>query len=172
MASEDREINHLITPTLMFTGKQCGKTEEALNFYAAVFRNAHVGGILRYGAGEEPDREGTIKHAAFTLEGQEFAAMDSARVHNFIFNEAISFAVNCNTQAEIDYYWGKLSADPASEQCGWLKDRYGVSWQIVPAALAIMLRDKDRDKRMRVTESFLKMKKFDISNLERAYAGR
>ena len=165
------KIKQKITPTLMFVGKQSGKAEEAIDFYMTVFHNAKVGDILRYSKGEEPDKEGTIKHAAFVLEGLEFAAMDSARVHNFAFNEAISFIVNCETQEEIDYYWGKLSADPKAEQCGWLKDRYGVSWQIVPNVMEEMLRTKDRAKLARVTEAFLKMKKFDIEVLKKAYEG-
>ncbi len=160
-----------ITPTLMFVDKQCGKAEEAINFYATVFHNAKVGDILRYSKGEEPDKAGTIKHAAFALEGMEFAAMDSARVHNFAFNEAISFIVHCETQEEIDYYWGKLSADPKAEQCGWLKDKYGVSWQIVPTIMEEMLGDKDEERLARVTEAFLKMKKFDIEALLKAYGG-
>ena len=165
------EIKQNITPTLMFADKQSGKAEEAINFYITVFHNAKVGDILRYSKGEEPDKVGTIKHAAFALEGQEFAAMDSARVHNFAFNEAISFIVHCETQEEIDYYWGKLSADPKAEQCGWLKDKYGVSWQIVPTVMEEMLRDKDEERLARVTEAFLKMKKFDIAKLEMAYKG-
>ena len=103
----NHKIKQKITPTLMFVGRQCGKAEEAINFYASVFKDGQIGGILRYGKGEEPDREGTIKHAEFTLEGQEFAAMDSAHGHNFTFNEAISFMVHCDTQDEIDYYWDK-----------------------------------------------------------------
>ncbi len=161
----------MITPTLMFVGKQSGKAEEAINFYATVFHNAKVGDALRYGKGEEPDKAGTIKHAAFTLEGQEFAAMDSAREHDFAFNEAISLIVHCEMQEEIDYYWGKLSADPKAEQCGWLKDKYGVSWQIVPTIMDEMLRDKDEERLARVTEAFLKMKKFDIEVLVKAYKG-
>jgi predicted 3-demethylubiquinone-9 3-methyltransferase (glyoxalase superfamily) len=168
----EREINQRIIPTLMFVGDTCGKTEEAINFYISVFHNAKVGDILRYSKGEEPDKEGTIKHAAFTLENQEFAAMDSAREYNFTFNEAISFMVHCNTQDEIDYYWGKLSADPAAEQCGWLKDKYGLSWQIVPDVMAEMLMDKDKKKIARVTEAFLKMKKFDIAKLKKVYEGK
>ncbi len=160
-----------ITPTLMFVGKQSGRAEEAINFYATVFHNAKVGDIDRYSKGEEPDKAGTIKHAAFTLEGQEFAAMDSALEHGFAFNEAISFIVNCETQEEIDYYWGKLSADPKAEQCGWLKDKYGVSWQIVPTVMDEMLRDNDKERLARVTEAFLKMKKFDIEVLLKAYKG-
>jgi len=165
----DREMKQKITPTLMFVGDVCGKAEKAIHFYASVFRRSQVGNILRYGKGEEPDKEGTIKHAAFTLESQEFAAMDSARAHNFAFNEAISFMVYCDSQEEIDYYWGKLSAVPAAEQCGWLKDRYGLSWQIVPTVMDEMLKAKDRKKVARVTEAFLKMKKFDIEALKQVY---
>lgn len=165
----ERKITQKIIPTLLFVGKQAGKAEEAIRFYASVFRNANVGDMDRYGKGEEPEKEGTVKHAAFTLEGQEFAAMDSAREHRFTFNEAISFMVNCDTQKEIDYYWGKLSADPKAEQCGWLKDRYGLSWQIVPTVMDDMLKAKDKKKVARVTEAFLNMKKFDIAKLEEAY---
>ncbi|MCC7577141.1 MAG: VOC family protein [Methanomethylovorans sp.] len=165
----DRKIDQKITPTLMFTSDVCGKAEEAINFYTSVFRNATVGDILRYIAGEEPDNEGTIKHAAFILEGQGFAAMDSAYEHNFTFNEAISLIVYCDTQKEIDHYWDKLSAVPEAEQCGWLKDGFGVSWQIVPTIMKEMMQDKDPEKLARVTEAFLKMKKFDIAELRKAY---
>jgi predicted 3-demethylubiquinone-9 3-methyltransferase (glyoxalase superfamily) len=165
----DRKIKQRIIPTLMFVGKQCGKAEDAINFYTSVFGSARVGDILRYSKGEEPDKEGTVKHAAFMLEGQQFAAMDSARGHNFAFNEAISFMVHCDTQKEIDYYWGKLSADPKAEQCGWLKDKYGLSWQIVPTIMDEMLKDNDKKKIARVTEAFLQMKKFDIAKLKKAY---
>jgi predicted 3-demethylubiquinone-9 3-methyltransferase (glyoxalase superfamily) len=165
----NREIKQRIIPTLMFVGEQCGNAEEAINSYTSVFHSAKVSNMLRYGKNEEPDKEGTIKHAVFTLEGQEFAAMDSAREHNFTFNEAISFMVHCDTQEEIDYYWGKLSADPKAEQCGWLKDKYGLSWQVVPTVMDEMLKDKDKRKLARVTEAFLKMKKFDIAKLKEAY---
>jgi predicted 3-demethylubiquinone-9 3-methyltransferase (glyoxalase superfamily) len=170
MFTGDRKTKQRIVPTLMFVGKQSGKAEEAINFYASVFDSARVGGdILRYSKGEEPDKEGTVKHASFMLEGQEFAAMDSARGQNFAFNEAISFMVHCETQKEIDYYWGKLSAYPEAEQCGWLKDKYGLSWQIVPNIMDEMLKDNDEKKIARVTEAFLQMKKFDIAKLEEAY---
>ena len=167
----ERKIKQKITPTLMFVREVCGKSDEAINFYASIFNNAKVGDILRYGRGEEPDKEGTVKHAAFTLLGQEYAAMDSARGHNFTFNEAISLMVHCDTQEEIDYYWGKLTADPKAEQCGWLKDKYGLSWQIVPSVMDEMFKEKDEKKIARVTEAFLKMKKFDIDALKRAYEG-
>ena len=164
-----RTIKQKITPTLLFVGKQSGKAEEAIEFYGTVFNNARVDDILRYGEGEQPEVKGTVKHADFTLEGQGFAAMDSAFEHQFTLNEAISFEVHCETQREIDHYWEKLSADPRAEQCGWLKDKYGLSWQIVPTALDEMLRDKDEKKLARVTAAFLKMKKFDIESLKRAY---
>ncbi|HEY3378413.1 MAG TPA: VOC family protein [Armatimonadota bacterium] len=167
----ERPIAQRIIPTLMFVGAVYGKAEEAINFYTSVFRNAQVGEIVRYGKEQAPDREGTVTHASFTLEGQQFAAMDSAYPHAFAFNEAISFVVNCSTQAEIDYYWAQLSADPSAEQCGWLKDRYGLSWQVVPTVLADMLQDPDPEKVARVTEAFLQMKKFDLAALQRAYQG-
>ncbi len=168
----DPKIKQKIAPTLMFVGAVSGKAEDAINFYTSVFHNAKAGSILRYGKGEEPDTEGTIKHAVFTLEGMEFAAMDSARPHDFTFNEAISLIVNCETQEEIDYYWNKLSADPNAEQCGWLKDKYGVSWQVTPTAMDKMLGDKDEKRVARVTEAFLKMKKFDLATLQQAYDGK
>lgn len=168
----DREMKQKITPTLMFAGEQCGKAEAAIHFYTSLFNKARIGDILRYGKGEQPDTAGTVKHAAFTLEEQEFAAMDSARGHNFTFNEAISFMVECATQKEIDYYWERLIADGGQEGvCGWLKDRFGVSWQVTPTVLAKMLLDRDKEKVERVTNAFLAMKKFDIKALEKAYKG-
>ena len=169
MLAGDHKIKQKIVPTLLFVGDVCGMAEEAIDQYTSIFRDAEVGNIHRYSKGEGPDKEGTIKHASFTLAGQEFAAMDSAAAHKFSFNEAISFMVHCDTQEEIDYYWAKLSAVPAAEQCGWLKDKYGLSWQIVPAVMNEMLRDHDPAKLARVTEAFLKMKKFDIATLEHAY---
>lgn len=165
----DRKIKQRIIPTLLFVGKQYGKAEEAMNFYASVFEDARVGDILHYSKGEEPDKEGTVKHASFILEGQEFAAMDSAREHNFEFNEAISFMVHCETQEEIDSYWGKLSAYSEAEQCGWLKDKYGLSWQIVPNLMDEMFKDNDEKRIERVTGAFLQMKKLDIAKLKEAY---
>jgi predicted 3-demethylubiquinone-9 3-methyltransferase (glyoxalase superfamily) len=164
-----RETKQKITPTLMFVGAQCGRAEEAANFYASVFHHAKVGHVMRYGENEAPDKAGTIKHAGVTLEGENFAVMDSARAHNFTFNEAISFMVQCNDQDEIDYFWSRLSADPKTEQCGWLKDKFGLSWQIVPTVMGEMLGDKDKTRVARVTEAFLKMKKFDIAKLKEAY---
>lgn len=171
MLMGQRPITQRIIPTLMFVGSVYGKAEEAIRLYASIFPDAHVGEIMRYGKDQAPDREGTITHASFTLAGQQFAAMDSAYPHAFAFNEAISFVVHCTTQDEIDHYWGQLSADPGAEQCGWLKDKFGLSWQIVPAVLPGMLQDPDPRKVARVTEVFLQMKKFDLAALQRAYTG-
>ena len=160
-----------ITPTLMFVGDVCGKAQEAMEFYASVLPDSSVDFVQPYEAGAEPDVEGTVQYASFQLAGQQFAAMDSAREHDFTFNEAISLMVHCKDQAEIDRYWEALSVVPESEQCGWLKDRYGVSWQIVPADMDEMLQNGSPDQVARVTQAFLQMKKFDIAELERAYAG-
>jgi len=172
MAMGARPVKQKIIPTLLYVGPQAGKAEEAIRLYVSVFENSGVGDIDRHAKGEEPDREGTVRHGAFTLEGQEFAAMDSAYGHEFAFNEAVSFMRLCETQPEIDRFWEKLTADGGQESnCGWLKDRFGVSWQIAPAGLDAMLRDPDSGKVERVTNAFLKMKKFDIAELERAYRG-
>jgi predicted 3-demethylubiquinone-9 3-methyltransferase (glyoxalase superfamily) len=170
--SSGADVKQKITPAIMFVGRVCGKAEEAINFWISVFRKAKVDAIQRYGKGEEPDQEGTLKYAAFSLFGQEFGAMDSAYKHAFMFNEAISFIVSCDTQEEIDTYWKKLSAVPEAEQCGWLKDKYGISWQVVPASMDDMLRGDDQEKIDRVTEAFLVMKKLDIVKLQEAYEGK
>jgi predicted 3-demethylubiquinone-9 3-methyltransferase (glyoxalase superfamily) len=160
-----------IVPSLMFVGKNCGKAEEAREFYLSVFRNSKPGAVFRYGPGQEPDKEGTVMFADYMLEGQWFAAMDSAREHRFNFNEAISFMVNCTTQEDVDYFWEKLSAVPEAEQCGWLKDKYGLSWQIVPTVMDEMMANGTREQIDRVTQAFLPMKKLVIAELEKAYKG-
>jgi len=172
LSNASGEERPFITPSLMFVGAVCGKAEEASDFYLSVFGNAKRGIIARYPDGMEPDKEGTIMFTDFMLLGQWFAAMDSARMHDFAFNEAVSFMVHCDTQEEIDYYWDRLSAVPEAEQCGWLKDRYGFSWQIVPAVIDKMLQDQDRERLDRVTQAFLKMKKFDLAALQGAYDGK
>lgn len=172
LSQEGNEARPEIVPSLMFVREVCGKAEEAINFYVSVFKDAKVGPMFRYGANQKPDKEGTIMFADFTLLGQWFAAMDSAQDHSFNFNEAISFMVKCDNQAEIDYYWERLSKVPEAEQCGWLKDQYGLSWQIVPSDMDEMMADDDPEKRDRVTQAFLKMKKFDIAKLREAYEGK
>jgi predicted 3-demethylubiquinone-9 3-methyltransferase (glyoxalase superfamily) len=137
----------------------------------SIFRHSTRGAIVRYGAGQAPDKEGAVMFTDFMLESQWFAAMESAHEHKFKFNEAISLMVNCDTQEEIDYYWEKLSAVPEAEQCGWLKDKFGISWQIVPAAMDTMMRDGNPGQIARVTQAFLKMKKFDLAALRKAYQG-
>jgi predicted 3-demethylubiquinone-9 3-methyltransferase (glyoxalase superfamily) len=169
----DREFTQRITPVLMFVGSVCGKAEQAITLYTSVFAghgpgDSKVSMVSRYGAGEGPDQEGTVRYASFDLLGQEFGAMDSAHAHQFAFNEAVSLLVPCDTQDEIDYLWGKLSADPKAEQCGWLKDRFGVSWQISPSVMNRIMGSGDQEKIDRVTQAFLPMKKLDIAALERA----
>lgn len=165
------DVGQTITPLLMFVGKQHGRAEEAIKLYTEVFANSTIDGILRYAAGEG-DTEGTVKHAQFGLNHEKFMAIDSGWEHAFNFNEAISLQIFCETQAEIDYFWAKLTADGGKEgPCGWLKDKFGVSWQVVPKALQAMISDPNTARTARVTQAFLQMKKFDIETLERAYAG-
>lgn len=161
-----------IVPSLLFVGEAAGRAEEAINFYRSIFNDSKMGIIQHYGPGQEPDREGTVMYADFMLAGQWFAAMDSAYPHEFAFNEAISLLVSCDNQREIDAYWDKLSAVPEAEQCGWLKDRFGLSWQVSPADMNKMMRDGSPEQIARVTEAFLQMKKFDLAVLRDAFAGR
>lgn len=171
LTNPDGEPRPAIIPSLMFVGENCGKAEEAREFYLSVFRNAKPGALFRYGPGQEPDKEGMVMFTDFMLEHTWLAAMDSAQAHPFQFNEAISLLVSCKTQEEIDSYWEKLSASPEAEQCGWLKDKFGVSWQISPVALDEMMSKGAPEQRDRVTKAFLKMKKFDVAALEKAFAG-
>jgi predicted 3-demethylubiquinone-9 3-methyltransferase (glyoxalase superfamily) len=159
------DVGQKFTPSLMFTNANAGRAEQAIHFYTSVFADSSVKGIMRYSA-SDPDVEGTIKHAQFKLGKRIFMAMDSSLPHQFSFNEAISFVVDCDTQEEIDYYWGKLSAVPEAEQCGWLKDQFGVSWQIVPTILGQLMSDPARSQR--VINAFMQMKKFDIEKLKQA----
>lgn len=167
LADPEGEKRPLIIPSLLFVTDTCDKAEEATNFYLSVFKNTKRGNIARYPAGMEPNKEGAIMFTDFMLENQWFAAMDgSSKMHKFAFNEAVSLMVNCDTQEEIDYYWEKLSAHPESEQCGWVKDKYGVSWQITPVELEALM-SGDEAKTARVTQAFMKMKKFDIAELRK-----
>ncbi len=166
---EDRPI---IIPSLLFVGEVYGKAKEAMEFYLSVFKNSKKGSVVYYGKGQEPDKEGAVMFADFKLLDSWFVVMDSAREHKFSFNEAISFIVYCEDQKEVDYYWEKLSAVPEAEQCGWLKDKYGVSWQIVPVAMNKMMEKGTKAQVDRVTQAFLPMKKLVIADLEKAYKGR
>lgn len=171
LTDPDGEVRPLILPSLLFVGAVYGKAEEASQFYLSVFQDSTRGALARYPAGAEPDKEGAIMFTDFRLLDRWFTAMDSAQAHGFAFNEAISFIVRCEDQQEIDFYWNKLSAVPEAEQCGWLKDPYGVSWQIVPSAIDEMMSKGNPEQVARVTEAFLKMKKFDIATLNEAYKG-
>ena len=159
-----------IVPYLLFVGKQHGKAEEAVNFYTSLFKDSGIENIVNYGPGQE-EEEGTVMHAAFRLAGLEFMAMDSNQEHQFTFTEAISLYVDCHSQEEVDFFWEKLGegGDESAQQCGWLKDRYGVSWQIVPSVLIDLINDPDPEKAKRVTEAMLQMKKIEIPVLEQAY---
>jgi predicted 3-demethylubiquinone-9 3-methyltransferase (glyoxalase superfamily) len=154
-----------ITPALMFTGSQAGKAEQAMNFYTSLFSDSKIEDINRYLAGEG-DVEGTVKHARFDLSHQSFIALDSSAQHGFQFNEAISIVVECDTQQEIDHYWNAFTKEGQESMCGWLKDKFGVSWQIVPTILGKLMMDPERAPR--VMKAFLTMKKFDIQKLQNA----
>jgi predicted 3-demethylubiquinone-9 3-methyltransferase (glyoxalase superfamily) len=160
-----------ISPFLMFVGKQQGRAEEAMKFYVSLFKDSSIEQIERFGAGQG-ETEGTVMHGRFSLAGQEFMAMDSAREHAFSFTPATSLYVNCDTQAEIDTLWEKLpqgGGEPG--RCGWLTDRYGVSWQIVPSILGELMGDAKSGRPNKVMQALLKMNKLDIKELQRAYEG-
>ena len=167
------DVGQKITPSLLFVGEQHGRAEEAIKYYTSIFDDSDIVGILHYGP-DEDEPEGTVKHAQFSLSGEVFMAMDSGMSHDFTFNEAISLLIQCENQQQVDYYWEKLTAggDARAQQCGWLKDRFGVSWQVSPIALHRMLHDPDAEKVSRVTRAFLQMKKFDIEALQRAFEGK
>lgn len=156
-----------ITPFLWFDNN----AEEAMNFYISIFKNSKIVSIKRYpeGATEGPMKGmgGKVLTGVFELEGQQFMALDGGPI--FKFNEAISLVVDCKTQEEVDELWSKLSAVPEAEQCGWLKDKYGLSWQIIPKVLGELISDPDPKKANRVTQAMLKMKKIDIAKLQQAY---
>ena len=151
-----------ITPFLWFDGK----AEEAMNFYASIFKNSKIGSVTRYGE-EGRGPKGKVMTATFQLNGQEFIALNGGP--QFAFSPAISFLVNCETQQEVDELWEKLSEGGEKQRCGWLKDKFGLSWQIVPSALGVMLRDKDAEKSRRVMKAMLQMDRIDIKGLRQAY---
>lgn len=158
-----------ITPCLWFDTQ----AEEAANFYVSIFKNSKIGRISRYGKeGHEIHGKaaGSVMAMEFEIEGQTFVALNGGP--HFKFNEAVSFQVHCETQEEVDFFWSRLTAGGSDGPCGWLKDKYGVSWQVVPTVLPQMLMDRDPAKSQRVTKAFLQMKKFDLEELRRAYDGR
>ncbi|MGH8454252.1 MAG: VOC family protein [Nevskiales bacterium] len=151
-----------ITPFLWFDGK----AEEAINLYVSIFRNSRIGKVVRCGE-SGPGPKGSVMTASFHLDGQEFVALNGGP--QFRFTEAVSFVVNCETQTEVDKYWEKLSAGGEKSRCGWLKDKFGLSWQIVPTALPMLLQGKDAASAQRVMQAMLQMNKLDIAVLEQAY---
>src|SRR5690606_10086057 len=153
--------------SLLYSDTNFSKAEEAIEFYTGIFVKSSVELIARYGADDPNGQDGKINHAQFELNGKLFAAMDSALVHDFDFNEALSLVVECKDQEQIDYFWKKLLEGGGTEsQCGWLKDRYGVSWQVVPEILSELMADPERSER--VVKAFMKMVKFDIEKLKNA----
>lgn len=163
-----QEISQKICPLLFFTGASHGKAEQALKFYTSVFEDSMIEGIQKYEKEDKNDYAmGGVKHAQFQLRGETFMVMDSGMVNDFPFNEAISFIVQCKDQREIDKYWEKLSAggDPNAQQCGWLKDKFGISWQVVPQGMDKILNNPDKEKAKRAMEAMLKMKKIDVQAL-------
>jgi predicted 3-demethylubiquinone-9 3-methyltransferase (glyoxalase superfamily) len=153
-----------ITPFLWFDGN----AEEAMNFYTSIFKSSKIGHVRRYGDGPGP--KGSVMTGTFSIEGQEFMALNGGPM--FKFTPAISFFVNCGTQQEVDELWEKLSAGGELMQCGWLKDKFGVTWQIIPKALGEMPGDKDPQKSQRVMKAMMKMIKIDVEGLKRAYEGQ
>lgn len=162
MLNDVSEETTKITPLFLFSNKQFGRAKQAIQFYTSIFPNSNIGDLQLYGT-DDAQVEGNLKFGEFILNKKSFAAMDGPGNHNFEFNEGLSFVVNCDTQEEIDYYWGKLTEGGQESNCGWLKDKFGVSWQVVPTVLGKLMQDKE--KAPRVMEAFLKMKKFDIAKL-------
>lgn len=157
-----------ITPNLLFSSDSCGKAEEAVEFYTQLFKDSETGIISKYGPGEAASSKARVNYASFKLCGMSFSAMDNGFDVDYHFNEAFSFMINCKDQKEIDYYWDRLSAVPEAEQCGWIKDKFGLSWQIVPDNMNEVLYKGSRDENQRITQALFKMKKIDIEALENA----
>lgn len=160
------EVGQRVTPSLLFTGKQYGRAEEAIRFYSTIFKNPRQDGILRYHNNETAEQKGKVKHAQLVLNGQKFMFMDSAESHNFTFSEGVSLTIHCETQEEIDYYWEKLTEGGDESMCGWLKDKFGVSWQVIPTILSKIMSDPHRAGK--AAQAFMQMRKFDIEKIIQA----
>ena len=167
--TEGFEYEQKITMQLMFSGHMTGKANEAIKYYTDLFKDGVIGDFHEYEEGQAVQEDAKISHANFSILDTEILASDNGTQTDYTFNEAISLMVLCVTQAEIDYYWEKLSADPEAEQCGWLKDKFGVSWQIVPANMNELMSRGTQAQIDAVTQEFLKMKKLDKNHLERAW---
>lgn len=172
LTNPEGEKRPFVVPSLMFTGANTGKAEEAMNFYLSIFNNSKQGTVAKYPEDMGSVKKGSIMYGDFSLNNNWLAIMDSGVEHDFTFNEAISLFVDCQNQEEVDHFWEKLSAVPEAEQCGWLKDKYGVSWQIVPKQLGELLSDPDHEKAGRVMEALMKMKKIEVARLQKAFDGQ
>lgn len=172
MLVEKMEEHQRIRPSLLFSGDLCGKAEEAIGCYESVFEEANKGYINQYAAGEAMDTRAKINYGEINIGGTQIILMDNGFGGDFTFNEAFSFMVLCENQEEIDYFWDKLSFVPEAEQCGWVKDQFGLSWQVIPVNMNEVLMRGTEEEVKRVTEAFLKMKKFDLAALEKARLGR
>lgn len=171
MLTEQAQKVPKIRPTLLFAGDACGRAQEAMDYYATVFPETKINFVNLYGQGEAEDARAKVNYAEIDIYGTSFIAMDHGYGGEFCFNEAFSFMIPCESQKEIDYFWDKLSFVPEAEQCGWLKDKFGISWQITPAHMNDVFVNGTPEEAKRVTEAFLKMKKFDLAALERARLG-
>lgn len=163
------ESDQKITPSFLFVGDKAGKAHEAIKFYTSLFPDSAIEKVVPYEEGEG-EKEGSIKYSEFSLAGQKFIAMDSGLEHLFTFSECVSLYVDCADQQEVDTFWSKLTADGGEESmCGWLKDKYGVSWQIIPKQLGELMSDPDHEKAGRVMQAMLQMKKIEVAKLQEAY---
>jgi predicted 3-demethylubiquinone-9 3-methyltransferase (glyoxalase superfamily) len=169
IAGRRAEGGATIAPCLMFAGAEHGRAEEAMRFYTGIFPGGRIDSVEHYAAGEGP--QGTMKHGRFTLVGQELVAMDSHVVHGVTFNEALSLQVMCEDQAELDFFWERLAEGGEHGPCGWLKDRFGLSWQVAPTSIAKWMASTDTVARDRAFQAMMQMKKIDIAALQRAFEG-
>lgn len=159
-------VEQKITPFLLFVADQYGRAQEAIQHYTSIFKDSAIDEILRYENNEQPDIDGNVKHAVITLSSQKFMLMESALAHKFAFNEGVSLTIHCNTQEEIDFYWEKLTESGEESRCGWLKDKFGVSWQVIPTILGKLMTDPG--KAGKAAEAFMQMRKFDIEKIVQA----
>ncbi|MBG9988320.1 VOC family protein [Aerococcaceae bacterium DSM 111176] len=171
MVDPSRSDSNKLRPNLLFSDKMCGKAEEALEFYHSIFEGSDIQAISRYNESEAPDERAKINYAELRIGDIEMVLMDHGVGGDFTFNGAYSLMILCGSQSEVDYYWDHLSANPEAEQCGWLQDKFGVSWQVVPIRMYELMADGSEEENNRVTQAMLKMKKIDIEALENAKYG-
>ena len=166
MVDENSAVNQKLKLNLLFSGESCGKAEDALNYYHEVFNQSEIEAVSYYNKVEAEDSHKKVNYSELSINGQLLTLMDHGRGSDFNFNEAYSLMILCGSQAEVDYYWDKLSHDSDFEQCGWLKDQFGVQWQIMPVRLYELMKNGSEEEQRRVTQTMLIMKKIDIEALE------